>query len=171
MSRRIAIAMITLCIVIPLAGCGLIMNSINDPKSMDESFQEIVSAIESDNADALHAIFSQVAIADSTELDRNIEKLLGEFKGSKISWEQGIVGRTSTEHEYGDVTEKLVYQWQATTEQQSYTFFVIEYTIDDTNPDIVGVYTLRVVRQEDAAVQIMKYDLMEIPGLYFNPSN
>ena len=47
------------------------------------------------------------------------------------------------------------------------SFIFIDYLIDAENPDNVGLYTLRVIHEEDEYTELGgKWDDIEIPGIY-----
>ena len=46
-----------------------------------------------------------------------------------------------------------------------YSFFMLNYPVDDFNPDNVGLYTLRIVKEEDEDTQMFKKDMSKA-GIY-----
>jgi hypothetical protein len=53
-----------------------------------------------------------------------------------------------------------------TTDKDKYVFFIIDYIKNTIYPDNTGLYTLRVIKEEDKETQLGYWQDMEIAGIY-----
>ena len=68
--------------------------------------------------------------------------------------------------ENGNRWEKLFSWFNVVTDKERYVFFILQYSVDTFDPDNVGVYSLRVVKEADEYTQMTYWTDMEIPGIY-----
>lgn len=52
------------------------------------------------------------------------------------------------------------------TESNTYAFFLLENTIDNEQPENLGIYTLRACKEEDKAEHFSSWQKMKIAGIY-----
>ena len=132
----------------------------------DTRLEKLLEVLAHKDDDALKKIFSKQALDDAVNFDKNSEYLFELFQGNIVSWVRDSISG-GTKIEYGKKSVQLRSWYTVTTDKEEYLFLVIDYIQDTINPDNAGLYTLRVVRVEDAEIQFSGYwQDMEIAGIY-----
>ena len=106
--------------------------------------EEIVSAFNAGDREAMRALFSEKAQSECEDLDDQIDQMFSFIQGEIVSWEMDDGFSSSRSIEYGD--ERLMIRPGADleTESNSYCFFIISYPIDTMTPENQGLYMLEV---------------------------
>jgi len=170
MNKNIFILLV-LFIVLLLSSCsfrGMRKVIVDDSdKKADARLEQILNALSDNDKDALKAMFSKQALSEANDFDENINYLFDFFKGTIKSWERtGFTAPMRTTR--GKKAIELISWYTVTTDKDSFSFFVIDYSIDTFNSDNVGLYALRVIKTADEDAEFTYWQDMEIPGIY-NP--
>ena len=135
----------------------------------DQMMEDIATALDNGDADALKALFSEAALEEATDIDRQISALLNFYQGKMQNFEGTL--SSSTDTEYGkDVEKQIIGEYLLTTDKESYRV-IYDYTvIDKENSDAVGLSQLEIV--PDELYQKDDFDFLcgnegyEGPGVY-----
>ncbi len=142
-----------------------------DQVASDNRIKYIIKSIEDNNSSALMSMFSGQAGEDAGSLSDSIQCFLDSFDDHGLVWESNAGPMVEEAVDYGIKTKKITNWYNVSGTKKNYIFFFVEWLRDDTNNENVGVYTLRIMEEEDIEEQFIKYDRMEIPGIYYNPGN
>jgi hypothetical protein len=146
--RRIRSALAALVCVVVLSSCALVPfghagGVFDDSMSRaDAQMARIGAAINSHDAAALKAIFSKRALEKATDLDARLDHLLSMFPDG-VTWERdtvnskgGIDGQKKTVMVQG--------YYKVSAGGKDYLLFFADFTVNEIDPDNVGVYGLGV---------------------------
>ena len=164
--RKLLIAFsLVLCIL--LSSCSLLGTGTlgSDLDKADARVEQVIKVIQSQDKDALKAMFSKQALNEAQGLDEGIEYLFEFFQGEVRTIKMNGVSPGKSV-DYGHIVKEVVSFYSVETDKQKYLFFLIEYTQDTDHPDNVGLYALRVIRAEDKATQFTYWQYMKIAGIY-----
>lgn len=164
MKRSVCLAMV---IILLLTSCSAHGGMVFDPYhgKLDDLFSGITTAINDQDATALKTLFADSVLQQDADFDENLEVLLGFIQGRIISYEvKGHSGEKSADN--GERVAREQSWYVVKTEQESYIFIIIACLEDTTNPDNVGVETLRVLREADKDQYFASWEDVEIPGIY-----
>ena len=154
-------------VVLLLTSCSSHGVGVYDPYhgKLDDLFSGITTAINDQDATALKTLFADSVLQQDTDFDENLEVLLGFIQGRIISYEvKGHSGEKSADN--GERVAREQSWYVVKTEQESYIFIIIACLEDTTNPDNVGVETLRVLREADKDQHFASWEDVELPGIY-----
>ena len=133
--------------LISLSSCfGL--RSTSEGRRADERIEDIVSAIENKDKEALKSLFSKIAIEEAENFDSDADYLFELIQGNIESWERdgwSSGGRNN----HGKRTMMIRYVFDLVTDEDVYRFFVIDYNEDTIDPDNEGVYMLELIEFTD----------------------
>lgn len=169
MSRVITILFLSFSLFI-FTSCSIGENRtemLNESENEQEinRIDQILSFIENEDSENMKVIFSKTALKEDKNFDNGIEYLFNFFQGEVVSYKDSGVGESET-NEYGIKTKKVRSFYKVETDVESYLVFLFEITEDTNNPENLGVYSLRVIREEDRDAQFTSWQDMVIPGIY-----
>ena len=122
--------------------------AMNDEQRADARMEQLISAINEKDKEALKSLFSKKALNEASNFENDVDDLFGLFQVDIVTWERdGITGSESIEHK--KKSSMLRFAINVNTDNEVYRFFVIDYNTDTINPDNEGVYMLE-VRLEDS---------------------
>jgi hypothetical protein len=128
-------------------------------------FEQLLELIKAGDGEAVKSLFSERALSEAEDFDDNTERLFAFFQGEVVSWEQhGFEGGIS--NEYGKKSENYNAWYPVTTDEDEYIFFIVMHTRNDFDPDMEGMYTLRILKAANKETQFIYNGLMEIPGIW-----
>ena len=137
----------------------------DDGKKIDKVFQNILLTINAKENETLKTLFSQNVLEGSKTINEDIDYLFTFFNGAVKSWKR-ISTNTNTNSNYGHVIKGMNVTFEAETEKQKYLVYIYYYFEDTKNPKNVGIYTLRIIKEEDKETQWTYWQDMKIPGIY-----
>jgi len=143
--RRFASLVVALVGVVLLASCSfnpLSLLSRNDRQVSYDRMEQILDAVNGQDAAALKGMFTDYARAEySAEIDRGLEYLLSLFPDGGLVWEEpkGVPGFSKSE-EGGRATVLLPSLYLVSAGGKDYWLYFAEFTENDSDPDNVGVY-------------------------------
>jgi hypothetical protein len=133
------VALVTLAI---LSSC--IFNPFSNVPAERDRIVQIADAITDQDADALKELFSPRALEQATDIDAQLEYLLSLFPpGSEISHDLTSL-EAPMSIEDGRTTEMVTAVYKVTAGGQDLWLFFADYTVNDPEPDKVGLYALGV---------------------------
>jgi len=119
----------------------------SEQQMADRMMEDIATALDNGDADALKSLFSKTALEEATDIDQQISDLLQFYQGKKQSFEGDASSSTHTK--YGeDIEEQLIGQYLLTTDKESYRVIYDYNVIDKDNPNAEGLSQLEIVTDE-----------------------
>ena len=119
---------------------GILMS---EEQHADERMEQIMTAINNKDREALESLFSKEALDEADDFDNEIDYLFDFLEGNLVSWERD--GWASSKSiEYGKKSVMIRFVINVNTDVDAYQIFVIDYSTDTINPDNEGVYMLEV---------------------------
>ena len=144
----------------------LTINATTEERMADGRILNFLTAIEWQSKERARERFSNQAINEAVDFRSGITYFFDFFQGNVVSRE---LDRWQLEKsiENGKISEMLLSWHTVTTDKDTYLFFIADFISDMINPDNQGVYTLRVIKAEDADTQMLAdWQDMLIPGIY-----
>lgn len=120
-----------------------------DNELADARMEQVFIAIKEQNKNALKELFSKKAIEESENIDADIEKLLCFIQGNVVSWNRDETPIVFDSAENGSITKQLITWYYLSTQEQNYLLLLVDYPIDTIDPENVGVYAMRILKEED----------------------
>jgi len=121
----------------------------NSMQLADTRLQQIIDTISSNDQDALKAMFSEQALSEADDFDKELADLFSYIQGSIQSWKSTGAYTFPEKWNDGNHKKEAKSTYIITTNEQDYKIAVSEYTIDTANPDNVGLYSLCIVSEKD----------------------
>ena len=150
--KKIKVILCCVILCMNLGGCmkrgDRISKWIGSEQDMsDQIMEEIVTALDARDADALKEQFSEEALGEATDLDQQIADLMNFYQGKKQSFEGDASSSTHTI--YGeDVEKSFIGHYTLVTDKETYEVMYDYKVIDKKNRDKEGMYQLELVTQE-----------------------
>ena len=138
----------------------------DDTEIAESALEQILDSIKNQDEEALKSVFSKNALIEAEDMDSGIEYLFDFVQGNVTSYDFRTGPGSDGLIENGNRWEKLVSWFNVVTDKEKYVFFILQYSVDTFDPDNVGVYSLRVVKEADEYTQMTYWTDMEIPGIY-----
>jgi len=133
----------------------------------DTTTKRIVEAIIGKDSNALKALFSRVALEKADEIDNDIDVIFRTIGSEILTWENSSVA-SDEEIRNGKRSEMLRYSFNVVTENGTYHFFVIDYSIDIITPNNQGLYMLEfILYSNNEAVNMIPWQDRMQPGISF----
>jgi hypothetical protein len=167
--RVVKIMAVSLISGMILSSCtfGSSLRKIEDDGAVAEKkFERILSAIERKDKDKLKSLFSNKALREAEDIDENAAYAFNLFQGNVQSWELDTGPITSENVENGNKRKEIKVWFNIKTDRENYILFFIDYPLDDFDSDNVGLYTLRIVKEQDKKGQLTYWQHMKIAGVY-----
>lgn len=139
-----------------------------DDKIAKSRFGLIILSLENKDKRTLLSMFSKNALEKSNLIDENIDYLFNFFQGDVISWKLDIGPQVSTKYNYGNKEKIMSSFFSINTSDQKYLVYVVDYIEDTACSENIGLFTLRLIKEEDKETQFTSWQDMKIPGVY-NP--
>jgi hypothetical protein len=143
---------------------GRMMITDDSDRKIEDQMEQILESIKNKDQYALKAMFSKCALDEVENFDESIEYLFKYFEGNIDSKKRNSFS-SETSIDYGKKSVKFLYSYTVTTDKDKYLFFVIDFAEDTINPNNTGLYTLRVISDEDKEAQFAYWEDMEIAGI------
>lgn len=128
----------------------------NDTQIANNSFEEIIDAIQSKNENAFKGLFSKKAITEDENFDESVLALIDFFEGKIISYNDWG-GPQSSQGKNDDGTgrnwKRLRSTYDVETSEQKYRFAIEEFTVDTADPDNVGIRSMYIIKAEDSDLE------------------
>ena len=170
--RKLMIGVILVILALVLAGCSLLgsrvamLNRSSEPAMADARTEQIIAALQNEDAAALKALFSEKALAEAEDFDEDVERLF-EFIEKEIETGERYGYASSATTNYGEKSLMLRFPIRINSENDGYGFFVIDYCTDTIDPENEGLYMLEVFQLEERTTIGPWQDRMR-PGIYIH---
>lgn len=160
-----AILVITLSFL--CTSCESVRNTyiVNDEQQAKACFEKIRVALEAKDTETFETLFSKQARTEVDDIEDEIQKLFDFIDGKIISWKYDgdQTSYSISEHK----REKSICSWHVVnTDNEIYRFFIIDNVLDDINPDNVGLYAVRVIKEKNYEEQRSILQKTDVPGIY-----
>jgi hypothetical protein len=137
-----------------------------DNNLADARMEQVFEAIKEHDKNAVRAIFSPKAITEADNFDAGVDFLLSFVTGEVVSWSRDESPVVSDVVENSRKTKQLLTWYTLETEEHKYLVFLVDYPIDTVNPENEGLYSLRIIREEDEENLVGTMEEWIIPGIY-----
>lgn len=136
-----------------------------DGQTADKRLEQLLTAIEDKDELAIESMFSKKALSEVDDFDETVNSLFEFFEG-QVQETGKSYPAVYEKKEAGIHTKKLLWWNYVQTDKFKYVFIFIEHIENTENPDILGLYTLRVIKEEDEDALFTSYDDVEFPGIF-----
>ena len=116
-----------------------------DSKQADYIFEQIINAIESDDASALKELFATSTVSYIGSFEEDIHLLMDFYEGEMISYKRFGPG-THTIKEGSFQRKEVFASFDVTTNVADYRFAIRFCTVDSENSGEIGVYSLYIIK-------------------------
>lgn len=133
-----------------LCSCSIGIFDDSDEKA-DARFKQILEALKNEDKETLKGMFSNKALSEADDFNGSLNALIQYIQGNIQTWESTrAYGGSDDKNSDGTriKTSESAYLF-TTSDKQTYQIAIYEYTIDTTNPDNVGIYSLCIIKTED----------------------
>lgn len=121
----------------------------NSDEIANKTIENLIKALESKEKTAITEMFSKDVTNNVENFDESIEWLLEYYQGEYISRsEDGSIWATKTV-EYDEKMEDIHMSYDIQTAKDTYRIAIYEITLDNKNPDNVGIRSLYIIRMEE----------------------
>ena len=141
----------------------------NDNQQAENRLKQILEGLQSNDKDSLKRLFSNTALNQADDIDEGIDNLFAFFQGNIVSynWNGNSKGPIVDEVFENENKKKELKSWfDVITDKGKYIFFFVDYPIDTFERDNVGLYTLRVIKEENKNTQLTNWQDMKKPGIH-----
>lgn len=120
-----------------------------DEKTSMNRLEQVLEAIENKDNNALKSLFSQEALNETENFEKDINALFEFFQGKVISKEKSDGPTVFDSIDGGKRRQKISSYFYIQTEKQKYFILMDDFPIDTFNPDNEGLYLILLVKAED----------------------
>ena len=142
------------------------LNELNKQESRNAAgIQKIIDALNAKDREAMKAAFSSSALDEAKDMADGIDYLFALIP-EEI---QGCKRDTYVEDSrvrYGHEVIEMKEWYTISTQNGTYAFFILEYTVDNKQSENVGIYALRACKEEDKDTHFTYWQDMQIAGIY-----
>ena len=152
-----------------LCGCSMRKSFLmmDDESIANKQFEKLIDAIQTQDIDAVRALFSENALKEAENADESIRDLFDYFQGELISYNDWGGPGVTAEMEYGDYQKIYDSTYDFETTQDKYRLAMKIITADTTDTGNVGIRSLYIIRFEDDTRTDFAYrgDRKHTPGI------
>lgn len=122
----------------------------DDRAKANNSFEKLLDAIQNKDSIKLKSLFSKKALAKIKDFDALADNLFDYFQGDFVSYDDwgGAVGGDGL-REDGKEWYTIQPTYDVKTSEQDYRFAFKEFTVNEFEPDKVGIWSLYVIKMAD----------------------
>lgn len=120
-----------------------------DTNQAEAMLEDFLTAIASGKADAVKGLFSEHVQATAPNLDDNISALFQFFDGDLISYQRYGPG-SSASKDGRSYQKKIFCSFDVTTSTGEFRIAFLFYTVNNDEPDHVGLASVYIIRAEDS---------------------
>ena len=146
--KRIIACLLCLLLLSGMSGCSLPLPLIQQ-NSARATVDKVIDALSNNDADELLSLFSSQAISEAVDIDEGVQHIMSLFEGDVETVDFGASDNEVHRGDPGDRTTLLQTKFIVTTSTEVYLFFTVEYTESTLDPELLGLYQLQIVREED----------------------
>ncbi len=157
---------VILSIVFLISSCDYYAEISKEPINTNILIEEIIVALNNEDAVEIKALFSKQALQDAKDLDKDIEYMFSTLNGKILSWKNGAKS-ASISNRYGKKLVKRCAWYDVYTDDADiYRIVFSIYEKDTENPLREGIYMIQIIPIE-MVVEKMLYDNDEwTAGIY-----
>lgn len=167
---------ILICVfVLALTSCRLeesglfSKNAKNDEEIAKQTIEQLISSIESHDANSIKDMFAETAIADTDNFDASVEKLFDYYNGTMSSYKINTAPYSSGIFSKERICEYVCCSFAIVTDKADYYFYFQTVARDTVNLDNVGIFSLYVIEQsKQDNSEPYTGDGMNTPGINFD---
>jgi len=137
----------------------------NDEAITDEYCEEIIDALENQDTDKLKSMFSTSALAEAENIDEGLAYVMDIFQGETTLIDGGRSTSESVDH--GEKTIEFNALYSVTTDENEYYIYFIYRYEDTKNPDNIGLYMLKMVKQSEVDAETDWVGKPYIAGIWY----
>ena len=168
--KKIIYLMIILVLLLMLNSCMKGEMSMHffedkDNRLADARMEQVFNCIKDHDDDALKKAFSQRALAETENINTEINNLFSFIQGDVISWSRDESPVVFDNVEYGKKSKQLSGWYGLETTEQTYLIFLVDYPIDTMNVENEGLYSLMIIEAADENNLTGTWDDWTIPGI------
>ncbi len=138
-----------------------------DTRLVNTRMEQLFNAIKEYDGTALKEVFSQKALAETENINTEINNLFSFIQGEPVSWSKNSL-EVYDSVEYGKKTKQLSGWYGLETTEQTYLIFLVDYPIDTMNVENEGLYSLMIIEAEDENELTGTWEDWTIPGIYIH---
>ncbi|QSX06705.1 DUF5104 domain-containing protein [Sedimentibacter sp. zth1] len=120
----------------------------------DNTLEKLLKGIVDKDEQSFKDIFSKQVMNEDKDFDIEMEYLFDFFRGDVVSWEKYSGPIVDREKDQDKITIEIKSFYEVKTSEDDYVVFILEYTEDTVSPENIGVYALRIVKEEDRQTQM-----------------
>lgn len=122
----------------------------DDRAKANNSFERVLNAIQNKDAIALKSLFSNESLKDVEDFDTIANDLFEFFQGDFVSYDDwgGTVAGDGLKED-GQEWYTIQPTYDVKTSEQEYRFAFKEFTVNEFEPDKVGIWSLYVIKKVD----------------------
>ena len=121
---------------------------MSETENADARIEQIVSAINEKDREALGSLFSEKALREADGFDDKIDYLYDFFQDNIDSWERNDLSSDESIRN-GKKSLMIRFAFDLHTNNDVYRFFIIDYSKDTIDPENQGVYMLELIAFTD----------------------
>ena len=138
----------------------------SDKEIANDSFEEILNAIQNQDKSALKNVFSKRVHNETSDFDDSVADLLDFIKGAVLSIDDSAGVGTDEEIEYGKKRKEIQSSFGVETSEQKYYLAMRQCTVDTFDPDNVGIKSIYIINAKDWKVDyVYRGDGKWTPGI------
>jgi hypothetical protein len=182
--RKVLSVLVAFVCAVALSSCSLVPSGFlfdTSDQRADARMTEIAAALNSHDAAELKAMFSPRALEKATDIDARLANLLSIFPTGGLTWTEDASASEGSQA-YG--TELMKAYYRVSADGVDYSLFFADFTVNEIDPDSVGIYALGVAAWADdrrsgpsepffswaASMTIDESDEEGYPGVYIPPT-
>ena len=110
-------------------------------------------------------MFSTSALTEAENIDEGLAYVMDFFQGETTSIDGGCSTSESVDH--GEKTIRLECRYWVTTDKDEYFIFFVYDDVDTENPDNVGLYMLKMVKQSEVDAETDWVGKPYVAGIWY----
>ncbi len=182
MKRKIIIlALICFVSTLLLSSCSGFVKKYSrffqdDRSDANAKMDKVLEALKNKDKEALKALFSSKAIAQTENIDKSIDELIEYFKGNFVSYNDwgGPMVEGGINDDGTDRNWKCIYSsYDVETSGEKYRLYIQDFTVDTADEDNVEIHSLYIIKMKDDTDPQFGYwgDGKDTPGINIGIKN
>ena len=130
---------------------------VSDAQIADQTLEQVMSAIQKEDKEALKNLFSKKCVADTEDFDAKVTALMDYYKGEMTSYNNWGALNTNegmNEDGTGRSWKNLQATYDVDTDKTGYRVAFQTCVKDTADADNIGIYSFYVIKAEDMDMQI-----------------
>lgn len=169
MKKTIYLVVISL-LVLMLSACdrgeNIMFFGDKDSNYADKRMEQLFNAFQKYDCDSVIKLFSKKAILENEDINADIKSLFEYIEGKELSWSRDESPISLDDTEKGNQRKLLLTWYTLKTTKQTYLIFLADYPVDEIEPDNVGIYTLKIIKESEENKLTGALEDWIIPGIY-----